>query len=155
VLSQFSGRLGAARRAYERFIWEEKGGEHQEEYHMGSEADSRILGDETFIDRVLSQKEAAPRRKVKLEGVLREVCKRYSVKEKDLGAGGKDRRLSEARGMAAWLIMEIGVCPLRELGKVTGRDVTTLSSAMKRLQMRAKTDLRLAKAMNALFEAIS
>jgi len=122
---------------------------------MGSEADSRILGDETFIDRVLSQKEAAPRRKVKLEGVLREVCKRYSVKEKDLGAGGKDRRLSEARGMAAWLIMEIGVCPLRELGKVTGRDVTTLSSAMKRLQMRAKTDLRLAKAMNALFEAIS
>ena len=57
--------------------------------------------------------------------------------------------------MAAWLIMELGVGPLRELGKVTGRDVTTLSSAMKRLQIRAKTDLTLAKTMSALFEAIS
>jgi hypothetical protein len=57
--------------------------------------------------------------------------------------------------MAAWLVMELGVCPLRELGKVTRRDITTLSSAMKRLQMRANTDLRLAKAMHALFETIS
>jgi putative transposase len=92
---------------------------------------------------------------VKLEEVVREVCKWLSVKEEDLGARGKDRRLSEARGKAAWLIMELGVYPLRELEKVTGRDVTTLSSAMKRLRMRAKTDLKLAKAMDASFEAIS
>jgi hypothetical protein len=44
---------------------------------------------------------------------------------------------------------------MREFGKVTGRDVTTLSSAMKRLWVRAKTDLKLANAMDALFEAIS
>jgi chromosomal replication initiation ATPase DnaA len=92
---------------------------------------------------------------VKLEEILREVCKWLSVKEEDLGARGKDRRLSEARGMAAWPIMELGVCPMREFGKVTGRDVTTLSSAMKRLWVRAKTDLKLANAMDALFEAIS
>ena len=154
-MSQFSGRLGAARRAYEKFVWEEKGAGHQEEYHRGSSADSRILGDDSFIDRILSQKEAAPKQRVKLERVIREVSKHYSVTEADLGSGGKDRRLSEARGMAAWLIMELGVCPLRELGKVTRRDITTLSSAMKRLQMRAKTDLRLAKAMRTLFETIS
>ena len=155
VLSQFSGRLGAARRAYGKFVCEEKGGGHQEEYHRGSNVDSRILGDDSFIDRVLSQKEAAPRSKVKLERVIREVCRHYSVKEAELGSGGKDRRLSEARGMAAWLIMGLGVCPLRELGKATRRDITTLSSVMKRLQMRANTDLRLAKAMRALFETIS
>ena len=62
---------------------------------------------------------------MKLEEIVREVCKWLSVKEEDLGAGGKDRRLSEARGMTAWLIMELGVCPLRELGKVTGRDIRT------------------------------
>jgi len=155
VLSQFSGRLGAARRAYEKFVWEEKETGHQEQYHRGSSADSRILGAESFIDRVLRKNEAPPKPKVKLEQVIREVCKHYSVKEGDLGSGGKDRRLSEARGMAAWLVMELGVCPLRELGKVTYRDITTLSSAMKRLQMRASTDLRLAKAMRALFETIS
>ena len=57
--------------------------------------------------------------------------------------------------MAAWLDMNLGVSPLTELGKMTGRDVTTLSSAMKRLQMRAKSDLKLAKAMSALFEGFS
>jgi len=154
VLSLFSGRLGVARRAYEKFVWEEKGAGHQEHYHRGSSTDSRILGDESFIDRVLGKKEAAPKPKVKLEQVIKEVCRHYSLKEGDLGAGGKDRRLSEARGMAAWLIMELRVCPLRELGKVTCRDITTLSSAMKRLQMRASTNLRLAKAMRALSKTI-
>ena len=145
VLSQFSMRLGVARRAYERFVLKDKGGSRQEEYHRGAKADSRILGDDTFIDRVLGQKEEIPRRKGSLEHVLKEVCKGYSVKKEELGLPGKDHRLSEARGMAAWLVMELGVCTLAELGKVTGRDVSTLSSAAKRLQMRAKADVGLTK----------
>ena len=57
--------------------------------------------------------------------------------------------------MAAWLIMEIGVRSLTKLGKVTGQDLATLSSAVKRLQRRAKTDAKLTKAMKTFFEAIS
>jgi chromosomal replication initiation ATPase DnaA len=68
---------------------------------------------------------------------------------------GKDRKLSEARGMAGWLIMELGGCPLEELGKRTGRDVTTLSSGVKRLQIRSKSDLKLADAMKLLLKAVS
>jgi len=56
VLSQFSKRLSVARRTYMRFIEEGKGGGHQEEYHRGSDTDSRILGDDTFIGRVLDEK---------------------------------------------------------------------------------------------------
>ena len=48
--------------------------------------------------------------------------------------------------MAAGLILELGVSTLGALGKVMGRDVTTLSSAAKRLQMRAKKDLRIPEA---------
>jgi hypothetical protein len=59
------------------------------------------------------------------------------------------------RGMAAWLIFELGVSTLGELGKVTGRDITTLSSASKRLQTRASRDLGLAERMKALFKAVS
>ena len=155
VLSQFSGRLGVARRAYERFVLEDKRGGRQEEYHRGAKTDSRILGDDTFIDRVLSRKERSPRRKESLELVLREVCKGYSVKEQDLRRPGKDHKLSEARGMAAWLVMELGVCTLVELGKVTGRDVSTLSPAVKRLQRRTKTGLKLATKMKAFFDVVS
>ena len=57
--------------------------------------------------------------------------------------------------MAAWLILELGVSTLGELGKVTGRDVTTLCSAAKRLQIRAKEDLELAGRMKELLEAVS
>jgi len=57
--------------------------------------------------------------------------------------------------MAAWLIRELGACPLTKMEKVTCRNITILNLAMKRLQMRASIDLSLAKAMRALFETAS
>lgn len=155
VLSQFSKRLSVARRTYMRFIQEGKGGGHQEEYHRGSDTDSRILGDDTFIGRVLDEKQMKQRQKVSLDKIMVEVCRYFSLKEKDLGGVGKDRRLSEVRGIVAWLVLELGVCTLGELGKRTGRDVSTLSSAARRLQIRAKTDLKLAVRMKELLEACS
>ena len=148
-------RLSVARRAYMRFIQEGKGGGYQEEYHRGSDTDSRILGDDTFIGRVLDEKQMKQRQKVSLDKIMVEVCRYFSLKEKDLGVVGKDRRLSEVRGIAAWLVLELGVCTLGELGKRTGRDVSTLSSAARRLQIRSKTDLKLTERMKELFEAVS
>ena len=153
VLSQFSGRVSSARRGYERFVWEGKGENHKEEYYRGSSGDSRILGDDAFVDRILGEKQAVMRPKVTLVGLIKAVCRKYSIKEEELRGSGRGRRLSEVRGMAAWLILELGVGTLRELGQVTGRDVTTLSSAAKRLQMRAKEDLELAGRMKDLLEA--
>jgi hypothetical protein len=46
-----------------------------------------------------------------------------------------------------------GVSTLGELGKATGRVVTTLSSAAKRLRIRAKEDLELAGRMEDLLGA--
>ncbi len=99
VLSQFSDKLAAARRIYEKYVAEEKGGGHQPEYHQGSATDSR--------------------------------------------------------GMAAWLVLESGAGTLVQLGRLTGRDPSTLSSAAKRLQRRAQKDLQLAKRMKQLLETSS
>ena len=155
VLSQFSERLSAARRAYEKFVLEGKGIGHQDQYYKGVEADSRILGDDSFIDRVLSQKEIKPRPKISLDRVLREIFKHYCIREGELASPGKDRRLSEARAMAAWLVLELEICPLGELGGSTGRDITTLSSAGKRLRIRGKSDLELVQRMRELLKAVS
>jgi len=57
--------------------------------------------------------------------------------------------------MAAWLVSELEVCPLRELVESTGRDITTLSSAGKRLRIRGKSDLELAQRMRELLKAFS
>jgi hypothetical protein len=69
VLSQFSEKLAVARRIYEKYIREEKEEGHQREYHQGSEMDSRILGDDLFIDRVLGPKRSVLKSKIGLEGI--------------------------------------------------------------------------------------
>ena len=155
VLSQFSRRLWVARRAYDRFVLEGKRERRQEEYHSGSALDSRILGDDTFVDRVLGQKKEIRRSRVNLGGVIKVLCQHYSIDERELRISGKGRRLSEVRGIAAWLVLELGISTLTELGKITGRDVTTLSSAAKRLEIRARNDLKLSQRMQALLKTAS
>jgi putative transposase len=155
VLGLFSKRLSAARKAYKMFVSQGKKEGQRPEYQKGSDADSRILGDDTFIEKVLGQKEPMRRRsRVGLDEVMRQVCKQYSISEEDLRLSGRSRTISEARGVAAWLILESGVCRLAELGTVTGRDISTLSSAVNRLQKRARKDLRLAATVKGLFKTI-
>ena len=155
VLSQFSDKLAAARRIYEKYVAEEKGGGHQQEYHQGSATDSRILGNDRFVDRMLGPKRSRPKFGIGLEGIWKDVCKCYSVDENEWKGAGKERRLTEAWGMAAWLVLESGTGPLVQLGRLTGRDPSTLSSAAKRLQRRAQKDLQLAKRMKLLLKTMT
>jgi REP element-mobilizing transposase RayT len=155
VLSQFSKKESSARKSYGQFIQEGKRGNYRKECHVGSETDSRVLGDDEFIDRVLEKEEQRPRHRVSLERIIQEVCKSFSLEEGEFLVSGRDQRVSRARGMAAWLVKEYGTGTLGELGKRIGRDVTTLSSAAKRLQIRSKIDLDLAERMTKLSDAFS
>jgi putative transposase len=92
---------------------------------------------------------------VNLGRILKEVCKSSSLKEGDLLVSGRDHKISRVRMMAAWLVMECGAGTLRELSRRTARDVATLSSAAKRLQIRSRTELDLAARMRNLLEALS
>lgn len=122
---------------------------------MGSGTDSRILGDDRFIDRVLEKEEKRSRRRVSLDRIIQEVCQSFSLKEGEFLVSGRDRTLSRARGMAACLVMEYGIGTLGELSRRTGRDVTTLSSAAKWLQIRSKTDSDLAERVKKLLGTFS
>jgi hypothetical protein len=153
VLSQFSKRLSLARKAYGRFVQEGKGGIYQEEYHRGSRIDNRILGDDDFIDRVLGQKTTRLKPKASVERIVLEICRYFHLEERDFFAAGKDRKLSEARGMATWLVLELGVGTIAELSRRMGRDATTLSAGLKRLQIRAKTDYELASTLQSILKA--
>ena len=155
VLAQFSKRISSGRRAYGRFIHDGKKGTYRKEYHIGSGSDSRILGDDLFIDRVLEKEEKRSRHRVSLDRIIKEVCQSFSLKEGDFLVLGRDRRLSKARGMAAWLVLEYGKGTLGELSRRTGRDVTTLSSAAKRLQIRSQTDMDLAERARKLLDTFS
>jgi chromosomal replication initiation ATPase DnaA len=112
--------------------------------------DSRILGDDSFTDRVLGQAGDRPKRHLRLEEIITAVCRNYAIEENEIATPGKYRKLSEARGMAAWLILETGYGSISALGSLTGRDVTTLSAVAKHLQERAKKDSGLSERMMEL-----
>jgi len=113
-----------------------------------------MLGDDTFIDRVLGQTGRKVDRTLNLERVVNHVCHRYGIEQRALKTPGKDRLFSEVRGMAAWLVLETGCATLTELARVTERDISSLSSAAKRLQLRARNDARLASIKEDLLHSI-
>ena len=77
--------------------------------------------------------------------VIKRVCEHYGVEEKELSAAGKNRRVSLVRGVIAWLILESGELTLAELSKRFNRDISTLSSAAKRLLILSNKDAGMSK----------
>jgi REP element-mobilizing transposase RayT len=154
VLSQFAGKSEKARRGYREFVDQGKEDGYQQEYHSGSANDSRVLGDDTFIDKVLAHAGARPKQRISLDEIIQSVCRKYGIEEKDLKTPGKYRNFSAARGMAAWLILETGGATLAELSSYTGRDVSTLSTAAKTVQTLAKSDQGLANCLVELLESL-
>lgn len=155
VLSQFVADPAQARGAFRDFVEEGKAEGHRREFHSGGVSESRILGNDTFIDSVLVQAEGRPPQRIRLKDILAAVCREYGIEETDLTIVGKYRNLSEARGMAAWLALELGCGTVAELGKITGRDASTLSTVARKLRERAKRDSALAEKMIGLLKVFS
>lgn len=72
------------------------------------------------------------------------------LKRREVSLPGKYRKHSEARGVAAWLLLETCAATLSELSSFTGREKSTLSSAAKAVQTRSKADHLLADCMAEL-----
>ncbi len=150
VLSHFGPDSGQARAAYTDFMALPREEGHDQAFHCGSVNDSRVLGDDTFIENVLAQAEAGSTHRSTLDIILRNVCLQYGISETELASPGKYRQLAEARGVAAWLILETRDVTLTALSRFTGRDVSTLSSAAKAIHRRAGYDQELANCLEKM-----
>ena len=95
ILSQFSQQKAAAKRRYAKFIQEGLGEGYRIEFHSGGEEDTRVLGEDRFINRVF--KRDKPRLKPpSVKKIIQVVCQHYSVKEKELSDRSRQRHLAEA-----------------------------------------------------------
>lgn len=110
------------------------------DFSRGGEVDPRILGDEDFVRGVMKLSRQKYRPKIKPEKVLKAVLDCYQLTEEGLTAPGKNRQCAEARATLAWLYLETGCDTLTALGEQLGRDVSSLSSAVRRLQLKGKKD---------------
>ena len=112
--------------------------------------DSRIFGDNRFVDNVLAEAEPLPERKPDVNAVVAAVKKIYGLSDEHLRSRGRQRESCEARGLAAWATLEISSGKLTELAKLLGRDSSTLTCAVRRIEKRREEDPSLVDKMERL-----
>ena len=154
VLSQFSQRLKTARTTYGKFVQYGRDEGHRQEFHRGT-SEGRILGDDTFVERVYEKSEDGEKKSVTLDEIIERVGKVYGLAEAEMVSGGKQRYPSEARGMIAYLVREVRGMSLTDLGRRMKRDVSSLSLAADKIIRCSKEDDEMRKRKKILEKKLS
>jgi hypothetical protein len=154
VLSQFSQRLKTARTTYGKFVQYGRDEGHRQEFHRGT-SEGRILGDDTFVERVYEKSEDGKKKSVTLDEIIERVGKVYGLAEAEMVSGGKCRHPSEARGMIAYLVREVRGMSLTDLGRRMKRDVSSLSLAADKIIRCSKEDDEMRKRKKILEKKLS
>ena len=154
VLSMFGSRLDKARKLFTDFVGERMGDGHRDEFHRGGGIDSRLLGEERFVDEVMGK--ASMRRGLKptVGEVLETVKAICAIDDELLCSRHRGRSITEARTLAAWAVSEFSDGTISEVGRIFGRDVSTLSACIKRLTDRARHDSGIAGRMNQIKQTL-
>lgn len=153
TLGMLSARKSAAMLAYAAFVNDGIAEGRRKEFHGEGTSDSRIFGDEEFVQQMAGEGADLPE-KVSVDAVIAAVCSHYGIKPATLAEPGKVRALSQARGMAAWIVQDLPSCSLTELGQRTGRDLSSLSAASRRLHARSAREVELLREKEEIFAKI-
>ena len=140
VLSHFSQNLRQARRQFSEFVSERRLDGHQSDFYGKGASDSRVMGEDRFVEKVLERTESIPVQKPGIDAVLDVIKRIYDLNDKSLLSPSQERKLSEARSLAAWAVQELTEAPLTELAPRVGREPSSLSASIRRLELRRQKD---------------
>ena len=155
VLSQFGQRINTCRKGYEEFVRAGRGEGYREEFHGGGE-DQRVLGNDRFVKRMLDAEVFQPSKgkPIQFNDLVRRICKEYKVKKEDLVSTSRNRYASEARQVIGWLALKSGNITLTEVALHFGRDVTTLSRGVRRMEEKIQKTKTFGRKMDELYKSI-
>jgi putative transposase len=153
-LSMFSGNRAQAVKAYSEFILDGLAEGHRPEFHGEGNRDSRVLGDDGFVERMAGEGNE-PSGIVSINDILTVVCRRYAVTPQDIARSGKERTLAQIRSMAAWIVQDVPSVTLKLLAERAGRDVSSLSAAAQRMQKQSRMMPVLLREKEALIAEIT
>ncbi len=128
------------------------GEERRPEFH-GAGADSRLLGDDSFMEKCLAGSGGVPPGLTARE-ITDQVCRAYNLDPAALQTKSQQRNVSEARAVAGWLARESGCVTLSEVARLVNRDVGSISSAVRRLSARVQEEPELARRLRVLKDTI-
>ena len=154
VLSLFSTNLAQARCQFSEFVGERQADGHQDEFYGKGCMDNRLLGEDRFVETVLARAESLPVLKPGVDQVLEAIKELYGLTDEALASPSQERRLSEARSLAAWAVQELSDAPLTELALRVGRESSSLSAAIRRLQKRSAVESEISRQQSKLRLAV-
>ena len=134
VLRQFGDKITSSLKGYRDFVLKGVAEAHRSDFHQGG-SDSRILGDDDFIDTVLNRKPAL--KKIKLAAIVAYVCKQHKVSEKELRLPSRRRDYAEIRGIIGLLAVQLKAAPLTEVAEHFNRDLSTLSRIVRNVEKKS------------------
>jgi len=137
MLSRFGKTKARARSGYQEFLLNGLNEQKRQDFY-GGEDDYRILGDEDFSSRCLVKRKKS-RPQLSLEEIVDRVCRAYNLDLDSLRSPSQNRLCSEARAVVAWLGRERSNVMLADVAKTLQRDSSTLSSSLRRLDVRLQT----------------
>jgi len=140
ILSQFSTNVRKSRMKFTEFVGERMAEGRSEAFHGEKNVDSRIFGDGDFIAEVLTEADFLPEQKPDVNTVVAAVKRLYDITDDCLSGQNRERRLCEARGLAAWATLELSGGKLTELARKLGREPSTLTCAVRRIEKRRGRD---------------
>ncbi len=114
-------------------------------FYSGGEYDPRVLGNKDYARGALKLSRQTRPAEIDPERLLALVLNDFNMTEEDLAAAGKNRQSAQARAFSGWLCLETGSMTLTALGERLKRDVSSLSSGIRRLQLAAKKDPAIAE----------
>jgi putative transposase len=150
ILMQFSPKVREARARFAEFVADRMTDGRRAEFHGEKNLDSRIFGDDSFLDDVLTKSKSLPEQKPDVNAVVAAVKRLYEIDDDCLNAKGQERVASEARSLAAWATLELSDGTLTELARRVGRDPSTLTCAVRRLEKRQVRDTIINERMERL-----
>ena len=101
------------------------------------------VGDDNFVEAVyrsIDEQERASPVKITMEEILRELARGTGMTIRGLLGKGQGQVESRLRAEAAYVGREVGGISLTEAAKYLGRDSSTMSLAVKRLEEEIATD---------------
>ena len=136
VLGQFGARLAVARARFAAFVGAASTEGHSELFYGGKD-DSRVVGEEDFVKKVLPKKARGPKPPT-LSAIVAHVCRSASLSEAALKAPGKGRAEAHARALAGWLARKSQAVSLTRVAAHFHRELSTLSHAVCALEERSR-----------------
>jgi chromosomal replication initiation ATPase DnaA len=140
------------RAGYRRFVLEGIKDGHREDYYRVE--DQRFLGAEEFAHKLKSKvnEEEMPRRKKQLSVVFRNIARAVKVEMEVLEGADRGWDISQTRALVGYVLIRRLGYKLKDVAKLLGRDVATVSSLVSRFAGRMGENERLRKQTVRLLE---